>query len=85
MNSARFDIMMISPLQRFLKINNVPRSRVRQVTGVSRTTVWRWQEGITCPSPECAKALIKLYGNGADGRPLLDYNGCYDKTIDDTL
>ena len=65
--------MNITPLQWLLLNETGPTSRVRQVTGRGRGTVWRWATGRSFPERPDAERLIELYG--ADR---LDFNGCYE-------
>lgn len=64
--------MSMTPLQKLLKQKTIPERRIREHTGRSRTTVFRWRRGISYPGPDDAKKLIELFGPDA-----LDYNGCY--------
>lgn len=73
--------MLITPLQALLRSKVVTPDRIRQVTGASRSTVWRWKEGRAYPRREQAEQLIALYGQDDEGRQRLDFNGCYDKTL----
>lgn len=60
-------------LQRLLHLKAFRDAHIQQHTGRSRTTVFRWRTGRTCPAPDDARKLIELFG--ADQ---LDYKGCYE-------
>lgn len=69
---------MITPFQKALRDKIVPPGEIRQVTRCSRTTLWRWQTGVSFPEKPQAETLIALFSeHGA----ALDYNGIYQATV----
>jgi len=64
----------------------VSLSVIREKTGFNRSTVLRWKKGLTQPDKETARILIRLYKEHDlvinDEIYALDFNGCYDKTVE---
>lgn len=69
----------LTPLQVLLRSNAVPTSQVIAATGRNRSTVWRWQNGLSFPARPDVERLIALYGPER-----LDFNGCYVPTVEAT-
>lgn len=78
--------MLITPLQYLLKEKALPIKTILNETGIHRTTLWRYKVGKENPEPPIADRLIKLFANVSteiNEEPYsLDFNGCYDKTIE---
>lgn len=70
--------MLITPFQQMLRDKVVPPGEIRQATRCSRTTLWRWQKGVSFPEKPQAEALIALF---AERGAALDYNGIYQATV----
>lgn len=68
--------MKITLLQSLLRSNKRTVAQVMAATGRDRSTISRWRRGVTFPERADAELLIQLYA------PDLDYNGCYDATIE---
>ncbi len=72
-------VIRITPLQDLLLRKVIPIAAVMQVTGRSRSQIWRWAKGISRPEYSVVNDLISIstgFGHG------LDHNGCYQPSIE---
>jgi hypothetical protein len=72
--------MRITPLQDLLLRKVLPLADVMQATGRSRVQVWRWAKGASHPRDAVTRErLIEFYRERGHA---LDYNGCYQPSIE---
>ena len=70
----------ITPLQDLLLRKVVPIPSVMQATWRSRVQVWRWAKGVSRPRDIATTELLIAFYAGRGHA--LDYNGCYQPSIE---